>query len=499
MFENSTLVNRDSSTLDPDPKRVIVKFFLPGTETKPQGALHVDTIINRVLNMTEEEVHDTLKYTFNRFRNRHFELGKVFAKHFRFVAHHMPEGREISDERQLLIGAYFTQEYAIEGVALFNPSIVIHPDQSALQPEEIRFILSLRAIGEGHLSSIEFRTGTFSEAMGLQIDEPGKRLVTGEIAPISLTRDFLMQTLDHHIGTVIYEELSRLLPKQFDSDHLNAAIALIEKDTLINESASDLTRQIRHIASANYQLKFPADRELSEFVIYPSSADEKQGMEDARFTKFVETDGTICYLATYTAYDGERINQHLLKTVDFHNFEIRTLIGQAAGNKGMSLFPRKVAGCYLAISRWDNETISIARSLDLGAWEAPQAVQFPEEPWEFIKLGNCGSPIETKDGWLLITHGVGPMREYAIGAVLLDLEDPSILLGALKAPLLVSLEEERDGYVPNVVYSCGALLHGNTLVMPFGCSDLKTRFAYVDYGGLMNELLKGARQGVTLK
>ena len=493
MLQIPELVQRADCILFADPSRVIAKFFLPGSETKPQGALHVDTIINRVLHMRDEEVSKTLKRTLARFSARHYQLGDIISKNYQRVAHHMPQESDISQARKDLIGAFFTQEYAVEGVALFNPSIVLHPDQSEMAKGQIRIIISLRAIGEGHVSCIEFRTGTFSESEGIAIEEPGNRVLTGEVRPISLTRNFLMETLDHHIGTVLYEELFRLLPEEFDSDHVGDVITLIQKDSLITEGSGEIAKQIRRIASANYHLSFPADRVLSEYIIAPSSADERQGVEDARFTEFVESDGSSNYYATYTAYDGVQINQHLLQTRDFQEFEVRTMIGQAAGNKGMAIFPRRVNDKFLAISRWDNETISIAQSSDLVSWGAPMPLQFPEEPWEFVKLGNCGSPIETADGWLLMTHGVGPIREYSIGAVLLDLEDPSKLIGALKYPLLVSLEEEREGYVPNVVYSCGSLLYGNTLILPYGCSDLKTRFAYVDFAELMKELKEGSR------
>ncbi len=443
--------------------------------------------------MRDGDVSLALKNTLARFSARHYHLGEIVTKNYERIAHHMPSDVDISNDRKELIGAYFTQEYAVEGVALFNPSIVLHPDQSELLPDQIRIVLSLRAIGEGHISCIEFRTGTFSEALGIQINEPGNRVLTGDVSPILLTRDFLMKTLDHHMGTVLYEELLRLLPEEFDSDHVGDAITLIQNDSLITEGSGEIAKQIRRISSANYQLQFPEDRDISEYIIAPSSVDERQGVEDARFTEFIEEDGSSIYYATYTAYDGQQINQHLLKTLDFQNFEIRTLIGQAAGNKGMAIFPRRVNGKYMAISRWDNETISIAQSTDLVSWDPPLPLQFPEEPWEFVKLGNCGSPIETEDGWLLLTHGVGPIREYCIGAVLLDLADPSILIGALKDPLLVSLAEEREGYVPNVVYSCGSLLHGNTLILPYGCSDLKTRFAYVDFAALMKTLKEGTR------
>ena len=493
VYDESALVRRAKKTLLPNPARVITKFFLPGSETKPQGALHVDTIMERVLSLSDEEVSATLVSILGRFAHRHDRLSQILVDHYKRVSHHAPQDREISKERQDLIGAYFTQEFAIESTALFNPSIVAHPVQDGSHEGQIKIILSLRAIGEGHVSCIEFRTGTFSESEGIRIDEPGARLVTGRLAPAPLTRDFLMETLDHHIGSVLYEELLRLLPEHFDSDHLGDAITLIEKDSLVTEGSGSIAKQIRSIASANYRLHFPESHDLSEFVIAPSSADERQGVEDARFTQFLDEDGTVSYCATYTAFDGSQINQHLLLTSDFLNFEIKTMIGQAAGNKGMAIFPRKVGGNYLAISRWDNETISITQSVDMVSWQAPKAVQLPEQPWEFIKLGNCGSPIETEAGWVLLTHGVGPMREYSIGAILLDLADPSIVVGALKEPLLISLEEEREGYVPNVVYSCGSMKYGNTLILPYGCSDLKTRFAYIDFPTLLKELSEGSR------
>ncbi|HEY4898605.1 MAG TPA: hypothetical protein VIH79_02675 [Candidatus Nanopelagicaceae bacterium] len=233
-------------------------------------------------------------------------------------------------------------------------------------------------------------------------------------------------------------------------------------------------------------MEFPQDRPLSERVLYPASLDETHGMEDARFTLFVEEDGKTSYYGTYTAYDGSRVKPHLIHTTDFKSFEMTRLIGPAAVNKGMAIFPRKVNGKYLSLSRWDRENISIASSHDSCSWGDAVDLLIPEQPWEFIQLGNCGSPIELPEGWLVITHGVGPMREYGIGAILLDLNDPTKIIGSLSQQLLIANDEERDGYTPNVVYSCGALLHGQTLVLPYGISDESIRFAFIDVPELLN-------------
>jgi predicted GH43/DUF377 family glycosyl hydrolase len=258
---------------------------------------------------------------------------------------------------------------------------------------------------------------------------------------------------------------------------------------LTRGSAEAIVERIRRIASCNYQLQFPPDRPISERVIYPSSPDESRGVEDARFTRFVDDDATITYYATYTAFDGSEVTPHLLQTKDFETFESTQLIGGAARNKGMALFPRRIGGEYLMLSRWDRESIAITRSTDTRHWGAAVTLRTPVEPWELIQLGNCGSPIETPDGWLVLTHGVGPMREYGIGAILLDLDEPSKVVGALSRPMLTPADEERDGYVPNVVYSCGALIHEQTLVLPYGCSDSSIRVAFVD----LQELLKALR------
>lgn len=478
------LVRRDGVTLNPDPSRVLAMLYLPGQEIVDDGVSRADSVIERVLGMTDEEVSTTLGETVGRFTDRHFDLRADLAENFSRVAHRLPRISEISIERRELIGAYFTKEYALEGAALFNPSIVPHPDQTGLKEGDLRFILTLRAVGEGHISSIEFRTGVISGGEA-RIDDPGRHVLTGKTTPSKMSLEFLRESLAERGHAEVAVELLKLLPDPFDSDHLAEAIASVENDELVRDSAKEIVKEVRWLVSCNYRVEFPHDRPLSERVLYPTSLDETHGMEDARFTQFVDDDGKISFYATYTAYDGSRVKPHLIQTNDFRSFDITRLIGPSAVNKGMAIFPRKVNGRYLALSRWDRENISVASSEDSCTWGDAVDLLVPEQPWEFIQLGNCGSPIETPDGWVVITHGVGPMREYGMGAMLLDLENPTKIIGSLSQPILTATEEERNGYTPNVVYTCGALLHGQTIILPYGYSDASIRFAFVDLPELM--------------
>ena len=480
----STLVRRHGVTLNPDPSRVLAMLYLPGQEIIDDGVSRADAVIERVLGMTDEEVSTTLGETIGRFSDRHFDLRADLAENFALIAHRLPRASEISSERCELIGAYFTKEYSIEGAALFNPSIVAHPDQTGLKEGELRFVLSLRAVGEGHISTIEFRTGVISGGEAT-IDDPGRHVLTGKSVQSKMSREFLRESLAERGHADAAVDLLKLLPDTFDSDHLTAAIASVENDELTRGSARDFIKEIRWIVSCNYRVEFPHERPLSERVLYPTSLEESHGMEDARFTQFIDDEGKASYYGTYTAYNGLRVRPHLIQTNDFKSFEVTRLIGPSARNKGMAIFPRKVNGKFLALSRWDRENISIASSSDSCTWGEGVDLLIPEQPWEFIQLGNCGSPIETAEGWVVITHGVGPMREYGIGALLLDLQDPTKIIGSLSQPILTASEEERNGYTPNVVYSCGALLHGETIVLPYGYSDAATRFAFVDLAELM--------------
>ncbi|MCW2523363.1 MAG: glycosidase related protein, partial [Frankiales bacterium] len=488
------LVRRTPTVLRADPARVIARLFLPGQETQSHGISRADAVIARVLAMSELEVGQTLSQIMTDFDERHPDLSAIFDAHAARVAHRLPPGAPVADQQRRLIGAYFTQEYAIEAAALFNPSLVAHPDQSGAGPGELRVIMSVRAVGEGHISSVEFRTGTLSpdgahQAVTLSFDEPGRRLSTGEAQPAALSREFVRRALTERVDADRAEHLLSLLPSRFSAEDLQGALASVLRDSLTRGSSDAVLSQIRRIAACNYELQFDPARRLSERVLFPFAPDESHGIEDARFTAFTDAAGDTEYWATYTAFDGAEVAPHLLRTTDFVRFESVQLIGPAAKNKGMALFPRQVGGQYLALSRWDRESIAIARSADGAWWGDAVTVKVPEQAWELIQLGNCGPPIETEAGWLVLTHGVGPMRQYSIGAILLDLADPSVLIAALDGPLLSPSADERDGYVPNVVYSCGALRHGQTLVLPYGCSDSSIRVAMVDLDQLLARLL----------
>jgi predicted GH43/DUF377 family glycosyl hydrolase len=488
--DDPALVRRGDQLLVADPRRVVSRLFLPGQETLPSGISRADAVIRRVLAMSDADVEQTLTETVAKFADRHYNLTAILIEHYELVAHRLPEGVETSPSRRELIGAFFTQEYSVEAAALLNPSIVAHPDQSGLAPGELRFIMSARAVGEGHISSIEFRTGTVTAGpeIDVRIDDPGRHLLIGVPGPAPMTREFLRAALADVAGASDLKHVLGLLPARFETADLDAALASVRRDRLTRGSADALLERIRWIASCNYRVSFPADRPLSERVLHPISPDESHGIEDARFIEFVEDDGRSAYYATYTAFDGVHVAPRLLHTEDFQIFESTQLIGAAAKNKGMALFPRRIDGKFYALSRWDRESIGVAHSPDGRSWGSAATLQIPEHAWELIQLGNCGSPLETSAGWLVLTHGVGPMRAYGMGAILLDLDDPTRLIGALNTPMLTPTEDERDGYVPNVVYSCGALIHADTLVLPYGCSDSAIRFAFVDLPALLTRL-----------
>ena len=431
------LLTRTSHWLRPDAARRFCRLFVPGEETLIHGESRAELVIDRVLGLTGSEAKLTLARTLTRFSGEYRDLPATLEGNFQQVVHSV--GRQVtatSLQRQL-IGAYFTQEYALEAAALFNPSMVEHPDQAGCEPGEVRFIMSLRSVGEGHLSSIEFRTGVVGET-GIRLDVPGRLLDTGQIYPVPSDREF---------------------------------------------------QHGDRMAAGGYAVEFDERSALSERVLWPASPAESHGMEDARFVRFVGNAGEIRYYATYTAFDGSRVAPRLLQTTDFRTFTVAEQSGQSASNKGMALFPRLVGGRYAALSRWDRESNAIAYSVDCRHWSEAVTVQVPARPWELIQLGNCGSPIETPVGWLVFTHGVGPMREYAIGVVLLDLDEPERVIGALPEPILVAEGNERVGYVPNVVYSCGAMIHAGDVVLPYGCSDSSVRIAQVNLALLLDRLV----------
>lgn len=408
---------------------------------------------------------------------------------FEFVRPHLITDLELSEARRLVIGSYFTHEYSLEAAALFNPSIVPHPNQADLPPGATRFVLSLRATGEGHISSITFRTGVIDVSHQITLNTPtrfvteprpvldavfSKTLFARQLAELGYAGEFTRRTLAG-------------LDEAFCLADLRAAVALVQNQLAPTDPANAQTTStaILHHALSNYEVRFPADQPMSERVIFPRSPTQSNGIEDARFVHFQNDDGSRTYFATYTAYDGRATHPQLLSTDDFLHFKFITLSGAVIQNKGMALFPRKVGGRYVMLSRQDNENIFVMFSDDLHFWRTATLLLKPTYPWEFVQLGNCGSPLETERGWLVLTHGVGAMRKYSIGAVLLDLEDPTKVIGRLREPLITPAEDEREGYVPNVVYSCGALLHGHELIIPYAVSDCATRFATVSVDSVL--------------
>jgi predicted GH43/DUF377 family glycosyl hydrolase len=466
----------------------VSRLFVPGQETLIPGDSRAKAVIDRVLAMSENEVGRTLARTRARFAGRYRDLDSTLERNFALVAHRLGGEAGVSAARRQLIGAYFTQQYALEAAALFNPSIVPHPDQAGCGPGELRFVMSLRAVGEGHLSSIEFRTGTISGGSEISIEEPGQFPDTGHSRPGAYDRRVFREKLAElgHEGEDA-QFLWSVLPPCFGMAELDAAIGELSRQQATRGDSAVLVDRVRWVAASSYEVEFDARHALSERVLWPSGPADSHGMEDARFVRF--TDGEEpAYGATYTAFDGSGVASHLLETADFRTFTVSPLSGPATRNKGMALFPRRIAGRYAALSRWDRESNAIAYSPDRYRWGTAVTLHTPVCPWELIQLGNCGSPIETAAGWLVFTHGVGPMREYAIGAILLDLDEPEHLISALPEPLLVADESERDGYVPNVVYSCGSLLHDGTVVLPYGCSDSSVRIATVELAPLLDEL-----------
>lgn len=484
------LVARTSHRLTPDPSRTLSRLFVPGQERLIRGGSRAKAVVDRILALTDEEVDRTLATTVERFGARHRDLEETLERHFGLIVRRLGQEVAAGRARRLLIGAYFTQEYALEAAAVFNPSMVPHPDQSGCAPGEVRFVMSLRAVGEGHLSCVEFRSGTAHETGEVRLDPPGRFLDVGRLLSVAYDRE-LFRAKFADLGHEDEEARSfwDLLPGRFSAAELDAAIK--EYSRRRRDSVA-LVDAVRWMAASTYAVEFDEHQDLSERVLWPHGPAESHGMEDARFVRVADGEGgRPVYYGTYSAFDGSQVAPQMVRTADFLTFTVSQLSGPSIKNKGMALFPRRVGGRYAALSRWDRERNSIAYSDDARRWGASTVLQTPSRPWELIQLGNCGSPIETPAGWLVLTHGVGPMREYAIGAMLLDRDEPERVLAQLPEPLLAADDSERDGYVPNVVYSCGAMLAGNALVLPYGCGDSSVRVATVELDGLLNRLLPG--------
>jgi len=432
-LSQSPFLNRQALHLRPDPTRVIVRPFKPATEPRdlnPTDKTRANHIVDRVLTLDADTAARQLADVLENFLGRHRNLLQAFEARADEMEDALAVHATFTQIQRQLVGAYFLNEYSFEASALFNPSIVAHPDQSSATAGSLRFILSLRAVGEGHISSLTFRSGM-------------------------IARD----------GAVSVDPTARLA------------------------SSASILAQTPGPAGDDLEVAFQNGEDISERVIFPVTPSQSNGIEDARFVQFNDG-GQKTYYATYTAYSGRAIRSELIGTSDFVSFRLSTLKGSAARNKGMALFPKKIDGRYAMIARQDNENLYLIYSDDLYAWDdGGQAILKPEFPWEFVQIGNCGSPIELDEGWLLLTHGVGPVRKYSIGAALLDKNDPSKVLGRLREPLLRPDPSEREGYVPNVVYTCGAMRHHDKIIFPYAVSDTFCNFATIDIASLMKAMV----------
>lgn len=431
MLSESPGFNRQDVYLRPNPARVIVRPFKPATEPRdlsPIDKTRANHIVDRVLALSPEEAALELAEVLGNFQSRHRNLLALLERRAEEMEDAFAAHTVFSRAQRLLVGAYFLNEYSFEASALFNPSIVLDPDQSGAPEGGHNFILSLRAVGEGHISSLTFRSGTIS-ANGLVSVMPASRL---------------------------------------------ASLPSVERREAVDGGEA-------------VEVSFDPAEELSERVIFPLTLSQSNGIEDVRFVTF-EHDGCKTYYATYTAYNGQAIRSELIETTDFVSFRMTPLRGSAARNKGMALFPRKIGGHYAMIARQDNENLYLIYSDDLHAWEGGTAIVKPCFPWEFVQIGNCGSPIELDEGWLMLTHGVGPIRKYSIGAVLLDKQDPTRVLARTSRPLIRPEPSEREGYVPNVVYTCGAMRHGSRLILPYAVSDTFCHVSTIEIADLMSRM-----------
>jgi predicted GH43/DUF377 family glycosyl hydrolase len=448
-------------------------------------------IIARILTLSEKEVKKELKQVMTEFEDRHQRVRNFYLIRFEQMKKYLITDQLLSDERKLLIGAYFTQEYSVESAALFNPSMVWHPDQSDLPEGSRRFILSLRATGEGHISSITFRSGVIDKENKINIDTPSRYVATSENITNSVYEKKLFERklIELDLINDFANNVLSSLEEIFSITDLENCITILMRPFRNKGGENELTAKgILSLAVSNYEIQYNPDQRLSERIIFPHSPSEINGIEDARFVEFTDEDGQRIYYATYSAYDGKVVFPQLLETKDFLHFKMSTLNGPEVKNKGMALFPRKINGLYAMISRQDNENIFLMYSDLLHFWYTKQLILKPTYPWEFVQLGNCGSPIETEAGWLVLSHGVGAMREYSIGAFLLDKNDPSIVIGRLDEPLLTTNGKEREGYVPNVVYSCGGAIHGDEFIIPYAMSDHASSIAKVSISELLQKL-----------
>lgn len=465
---------------------MIARFFFNGDERGKE-------VITRVMELNEEQVFTIISPILQEYSKRHRNITKLLLKHctkLKYLFEAMKiDFDSIKPYRQLLLGSYFTHEYSIESAAFFNPSIIEDPDQTELEEGQKRLIISFRAVGEGHISSIVFRRALIDKDNNISVIPSGNYIDEAEVIQNATysKKIFLNKALTSLVSKRVVDELGSKLNDYFDYSTLRKVIVESQKLEPDPEKDSELEK-VLWLSDSYYEIIFSLDTDISDRVIFPISEFERKGIEDARFSKFAEDDGQITYYATYTAYDGLIIMPKLLKTKDFYNFKIGPLFGEGAQNKNLALFPRKINGKYVMLSRIDGWNNYIMFSENINIWKNPAIIERPKYSWEFVQIGNCGSPIETEAGWLVITHGVGPMRRYCLGACLLKLDDPTVELGRLDEPLLIPNPDEREGYVPNVVYSCGSIINNGKLVIPYGLSDFSSSFATVDLEALLARL-----------
>lgn len=480
-----SLVQRLPIKFSADDRWVVTRPFFPGGEPR------IRNLIDRVLQLTDSEANRLLGLVRSDFTARHRDIESALREHCEQAFDLVPQTQPISEAKCLLIGSYFTMEYAFASAALFNPSIVAHPDQSGLDKDCLRFIMSLRATGEGHVSSIVFRTGVIGPDHHIDFDPVGQHRARMRLTP---DRQYEKKLFCRKLRELVVDDdatnlVMNRLPSRFSYVDLEHAIEKTHEAAPEMHWLAETTENMHWLARENYRLRLPPEANISEMVVFPQSDNESMGIEDLRLVQFTEDDGSITYFGTYSAYNGTNVLPQMMETTDFHDLQMHTLNGSCVQNKGLALFPRRIGGHYCMCSRIDGENLFIMHSDIVEFWESAELLRAPKHPWEFMQIGNCGSPIETEAGWLLLTHGVGPMRSYCIGAMLLDLEDPLKVIGHLEEPLIVPTQEEREGYVPNVVYTCGALVHGKCLFVPYAMSDTATGFAVVPLEKLINRLL----------
>jgi predicted GH43/DUF377 family glycosyl hydrolase len=484
-------VRRLPLQLLPDASRVITRFFGLGEENR------IRDVVRRILAVSEATVAALVANLERDFRPIHPNIDGVFLEHYEAVKHHVPIEGPISDGRRRLIGACFTMEYAIESAALFNPSMVPAIDQANVPSGSVQFVMSLRATGEGHISSIVFRRGLIDANGNVSVDAPGRysRPLRATVQVHFEKAEFIQQLESLHAWTKLTQATLALLGDQFTRSELSRAIDEIRRGADVSCVLEESNDALLAVSQANYRLAVPSGADITEVVIFPYSDNERRGIEDLRLVRFSDDDGSVCYYGTYTAYNGIQILPHLLEYPVGQHVEIHMLTGRCATNKGMALFPRKIRGRYAMVARVDNENLYYMESENVYVWHEARLLLAPKYPWEVIQIGNCGAPLETEAGWLLLTHGVGPMRQYCIGATLLDLHDPCRVIGQTSEPLLVPTERERFGYVPNVVYSCGGMIHKGRLVLPYAASDFATSIAVIDLAELLGALVPPPRGG----